>query len=78
MRFLPFCVIAVTATIVQVGTKCDHTHSCIEAHANDVIQFFKEFPGKYKHIRSFLDYTFISTSYYKISDEDQDASKELV
>lgn len=69
MRFLPFCLFAVSAQMVHVGTTCLRLVTCIDDHKADVTQYFEENPGKYEHIQTFLDYSFISTSYYKVSDD---------
>lgn len=69
MRFLPLCLFTVTAQMVHVGTSCVRLSSCLDDHEATVLQFFKEYPGKYEYIETFLDYTFITTTYYIIKDE---------
>ena len=68
MQIFPFCLVAVSAQMVHVGTKCFNAQTCLDDHASDVALFFLQYPGKYEHVQTFVDYGFISTSYYKFTD----------
>ena len=74
----PFCLVAVSAQMVHVGTMCLKETICLDDHASDVALFIMQHPGKYEHVQTFVDYGFISTSYYKFNDSNEERPKEIV
>jgi len=62
--FLLATILSASAHLVHVGTSCSPYASCMADHKTDVREFFDEYPGNYEHIQTFVETSFITTTFY--------------
>lgn len=59
-------MIAATAHLVRVGTRCFHVCDCVDQHKDDLALFFKEYPGEYEHLEIFMHPDFITSTFFML------------